>query len=83
MNEAIRQALEEHGRLAVSVDTLTGASDLYAAGLTSFAAVQLMLALEEKFDIEFPDRMLNRKSWASIDMIAACISELKDEGVAA
>jgi acyl carrier protein len=82
MQKVIRQVLDEHGRLSVAAETLDDSSDLYAAGLTSFAAVQLMLALEERFDIEFPDRMLNRKSWSSIDSIAACLSELT-QGVAA
>jgi len=82
MQKIIRQVLDEHGRLSVAAETLDDSSDLYAAGLTSFAAVQLMLALEERFDSEFPDRMLNRKSWSSIDSIAACLSELT-QGVAA
>ncbi|MCB1544201.1 MAG: acyl carrier protein, partial [Rhodoblastus sp.] len=56
--------------------------DLYAAGLTSFAAVQLMLALEESFDIEFPERMLNRRSFATMESIAACIQELRPQAIA-
>jgi acyl carrier protein len=41
-----------------------------------------MLALEETFDIEFPDRMLNRRSFSSIAAIAGCLHELKAEEAA-
>ncbi len=76
MKTVIRKLIEQHGRLPVAMSTLADGQDLYAAGLTSFAAVQLMLGLEEAFDVEFPERMLNRKSFSSIDAIAACIAEI-------
>ena len=78
----IRDILRQHGRMA-NVDAISCAQDLYAAGLTSFAAVQVMLALEETFDVEFPERMLNRRSFASIDAIAGCIGEIQPQRDAA
>ncbi len=54
MNETIRVLLGKLGGLPVAVDTLADEADLYAAGLSSFASVQLMLGLEEAFDMEFP-----------------------------
>lgn len=65
----IRDLLHEHARLPVDVASLADDADLYAAGLSSFATVHLMLALEERFDVEFSDDMLNRKSFASIAAI--------------
>ena len=44
--------------------------------MSSFASVQLMLALEEAFDIEFPESMLNRKTFATIAAIDRSVSEL-------
>lgn len=76
MTEDIRNIVKEHGRLSVDVASLTDDADLYAAGLTSHASVNLMLALEAKFDIEFPERMLRRKSFESIAAMKAAISEL-------
>ncbi len=76
MLDTIRELLREHGRLPLDVAALHGDQDLYAAGLTSFAAVQLMLAIEDRFEIEFPERMLNRRSFASIDAIAGCVHQL-------
>ncbi|MDI6837486.1 acyl carrier protein [Ciceribacter thiooxidans] len=69
MNGEIRALLAKLGGLPVSIDTIDDNGDLYAAGLSSFASVQLMLGLEEAFDIEFPDHLLNRKSFASIAAI--------------
>jgi acyl carrier protein len=72
----IREILRAHARLAVDVGTLGDDSDLYQAGLTSHASVSLMLALEDHFDIEFPERMLRRGAFASIASIRAGLSEL-------
>lgn len=76
MLDTIRDLIAEHGRLPVRTETLGNDQDLYAAGLTSFAAVQLMLALEDRFDVEFTEAMLNRRSFASIDAIAGCLHAL-------
>jgi acyl carrier protein len=76
MNEQIRRILKEHARLAVDVETLKDESDLYDAGMTSHASVNVMLALEGAFDVEFPDRMLRRGVFASVAAIAAALEEL-------
>lgn len=83
MNEAIRDLIAEHGRLPLAVNAIDDAQDLYASGLTSFAAVQLMLALEDRFEIEFPESMLNRRSFASIAAIQKCIDELAPQPASA
>lgn len=83
MSTAVRDLLKKHAGLPVNVDELADGADLYAAGLSSFASVQLMLALEEKFDMEFPDSLLNRKSFQSIEAIERTVgSILQDRKVA-
>jgi acyl carrier protein len=72
----VREIISQHGRLSAAVDQLSDTSDLYAAGLTSLATVGLMLALEEGFDIEFPDAMLSRKTFGSIDALASAVERL-------
>ena len=72
----IRPLLAEHARLRVPVDELSDDADLYEAGLTSLSTVNLMLALEEHFDVEFLDRMLGRKTFASIRALSRAIDEL-------
>ena len=79
MTEEIRAILGTTGWLQTDVGTLSDDADLYAAGLTSLASVNLMLALEEKFDLEFPERMLRRKTFESIAAIRSAIGELVGE----
>jgi len=76
VTQQIRKVVREHARLAVDVDTLPDEGDLYQAGLTSHASVNLMLGLEEAFDLEFPDRMLRRRSFESIAAIRSAVTEL-------
>ena len=76
MHDTIRTLIAQNGRLPVAIESLRDDQDLYAAGLTSFAAVQLMLAIEDGFDVEFPESMLNRRSFASVEAIAACLHAL-------
>jgi acyl carrier protein len=76
MTEDIRTILKDHGRLSVDVATLAEDADLYQAGMTSHASVNVMLALEGKFDIEFPDRMLKRGVFESIAAIRTALEEL-------
>jgi acyl carrier protein len=74
--QAIREILAQHGRLSVDIQTLSDETDLHHAGLTSLATVGVMLALEERFDIEFPDSKLSRATFRSISTLAETISEL-------
>ena len=58
LTDDIRQILKDHGRLSADTATLAENADLYQAGLTSHASVNVMLALEGKFDVEFPEAVL-------------------------
>jgi len=79
MTDDIRQILTEHGRLPIDVSTLEATADLYQAGMTSHASVNVMLALEDHFDIEFPDAMLKPSVFESIAAIEVAINELRVE----
>ena len=72
----IRNILKEHGRLTKDALALGEADDLYQAGMTSHASVNVMLALEGEFDVEFPDHMLKRSVFESIGAITTAIDEL-------
>ncbi len=79
MTDKIRQAISDHARLPIDVQTLEDDDDLYQAGMTSHASVNVMLALEDAFDVEFPDRMLKRSVFESIASIRAALGELHTE----
>jgi acyl carrier protein len=72
----IRQVLRDHGRLNRNVDELAPETDLYQSGMTSHASVNVMLALESAFDVEFPDHMLKRSVFASIASIRQALAHL-------
>lgn len=76
MIDQIREVLRQHAKLAVDVATLKPESDLYEAGLTSHATVNLMVALEDQFGVEFPERMMRRRSFESIAAIEGALSQL-------
>lgn len=69
--QAVRQALADHGRLSVDALHVAPDADLYALGLTSHATVNVMLAVENELDAEFPDHVLNRATFGSVDTIVA------------
>lgn len=79
MLDQIREIVARHSGLAVDVSTLGDTADLYEAGMTSFASVDLMLGLEEAFNVEFPDAMLTRKTFASLQAIADAVAKLTAE----
>jgi len=81
--EQVRNLVALHGRLSAPVSELTDDCDLYNAGLTSLATVGLMLALEDSFEIEFPDAMLSRKTFGSIAALAAAVEQLAGKQAAA
>jgi acyl carrier protein len=76
MDDTIRLVLAEHGKLAVDVNTIDDTTDLFASGMTSHASVNVMLALEDAFDIEFSESMLKKSTFESIAAIRAGVLEM-------
>jgi acyl carrier protein len=72
----IRRILEVHGRLGKEVARLTDTADLYRAGMTSQATVNVMLALEGEFGVEFPDDLLKRSVFESISSMRIAVEGL-------
>ena len=78
----IRNILRDHGRLNQDACALDANADLYQSGMTSHASVNVMLALEGKFDVEFPDHLLKRKVFSSIGSIHSALTSLTSTGIA-
>lgn len=72
----IRAVLKDHARLSKDALGLPDDEDLYQAGMTSHASVNVMLGLEGAFDIEFPDHMLKRNVFNTVATIRAAVLEL-------
>lgn len=76
MESEIREVLAEHGHLPVDVSMLNADADLYQLGLSSHSSVNVMLALEDKFEVEFPDTMLRKSTFQSVSAIADALGSL-------
>lgn len=77
LESRIRSVLRDHGRLNRPADAIASDADLYQAGMTSHASVNVMLALEGAFDLEFPDHMLKRSVFNSIASIRDALADLE------
>ena len=76
LDAQIRTVLRTHARLNQDATRLDAGADLYQLGMTSHASVNVMLALEGAFDVEFPDHMLKRNVFGSIASIQRALGEL-------
>jgi acyl carrier protein len=66
MRNELRSIVETHGKLSRPIAMITDEADLFAVGLDSLAVVNVMLAIEETFEVEFREDLLNRASFSSI-----------------
>jgi acyl carrier protein len=78
IDEEIRRIVGSYGRLSVAVDGVGPEASLYRLGMTSHATLNVMLALEEAFDVEFPDDLLRRSTFESLSTMGAAVSGLVD-----
>ena len=76
MVERVRQIIKSMAGCPPTSTPLDDDADLYQAGMTSHASVNLMLALEAEFDIEFPDAMLKRTVFQSVSSISQALETL-------
>lgn len=81
IDNMIRTVLKDHAKLGKDAMSIESEADLYQAGMTSHASVNVMLALEGAFDLEFPDHMLKRSVFASVGAIREAVAQLQDASV--
>ena len=74
--ELLDEILIKHLKLMTQDDILPESKPLSEMGLDSMSAVNLLLELEEKFQIQFPDSMLNSETFASAISLRSAISFL-------
>lgn len=66
-------ARQMDGRLR---DRLAVDDDLWLAGMTSLDSVSIMIAVEDEFEIEFPDSYMDRRLFASCQALADAVARL-------
>jgi acyl carrier protein len=77
MEQIVREIVGTRGDLAVPVGRLAATANLFDAGLSSFGTVEVMLALEERLGVTFPDTMLTRATFESIAALCAAVETLR------
>jgi len=76
MKEQIRRVIRDHAGLPVDIEAIGDDADLFQAGMTSHASVNVMIALEDTFGVEFLDSMLTRSVFENVDSIAAALKQV-------
>lgn len=79
MFETIQRLIDQEARLRIPAGDLTPRANLYELGLTAFTAIRLLLAIERAFDIEFPRRLLNKETMASMESICRSVRMVQGE----
>ena len=81
MRDRVRTIVGSLNLVPVPVNGLSDDDNLFDAGMTSFGSVQLMLAVEEEFDIEFPNSLLTRKTFATLGGLISAVDQLVSQKV--
>jgi len=62
----------------VPIEEAADDADLFALGFTSHATGNVMLAIEDELDLEFPDELLTRSTFESVLALAAAVARAQD-----
>ena len=81
MQDRIRDVLAAHGQMEVDPREVDDQADLYELGLTSLASVNVMLALEDVFGVEFPEEVVKKSTFASVRNIERVVEGLVKSSV--
>jgi len=73
IRDQLREIVKNHARIHLPLEEICDTTDLYRAGMSSQASVVLMIAVEGEFGIEFPDSLLSRDVFSSIENIAGAV----------
>lgn len=68
----VRRVVATTGDLGDACD-IEGSTNLFDRGLTSLASVRILVALEEEFCVLFPDELLARSTFSTIDNLAEAV----------
>ncbi|RLZ03728.1 acyl carrier protein [Kocuria tytonicola] len=75
----VRSVLADQGKLSEDAHSIAVDADLYRAGMTSHASVNVMLGLEDEFDIEFPEERLTKATFTSVQSITEAVEAIRND----
>jgi len=70
IDDELRQIVRNEGKVTIPAALIGRDDDLYKLGVSSLATVNVMLAIEARFDIEIPDEALTRETFRTIGALA-------------
>lgn len=76
IRDQLRAIVKHHAKINLPLDEISDTTDLYRAGMSSQGSVVLMIAVEGEFGVEFPDSMLSRNIFSSIESIAGAVETI-------
>lgn len=79
----IRSIVIGEAQLPMDAQQISDTTDLDDAGITSLARMNVILALEDHFQITFPDEMMTRKNFASISAVSKTVNAVLSKVYAA
>ncbi|WP_322043077.1 acyl carrier protein [Paraburkholderia sp. J67] len=79
MKAELRRIISETACIDVAVETLSDTDDLYAAGLSSFGTLRVMLAIEDALSVQIPEALITFELFRSIDSLANALAPLVQE----
>lgn len=69
----IRSIVIEQAQLPIEAQKISDTMDLDEAGITSLGRMNVILALEDRYQITFPDEMMTRKNFSSITAMSKAV----------
>jgi acyl carrier protein len=69
----IRSIVVGKAQLPIDAQQISDTMDLDDVGLTSLARMNVILALEDRFKITFPDEMMTRNNFSSISAMSKTV----------
>lgn len=72
----IRSIVIEEALLPIEAQQISDTMNLDEAGITSLGRMNVILALEDRFHITFPDEMMTRHNFASISAMSRTVDTL-------
>ena len=70
-DDSVYRIVAQH--LAIAPEQARDSGDLWSSGLTSLAAVRILMDLEDEFRVTFPPESLSRETFASTARLAEAL----------
>ena len=75
MESEIRDILRASGNID-GIDRLGPSDDLFENGMSSFHAVQVMMAIEDRYDIQFTDDLMKKTTFSTLASLLEAVRRL-------